>query len=256
MEPSYRDEPDRLDRDGDRTRGELPSRRSSEARTSVEQEEVSARVDSQPAPSSRNRHVGLSHGDRSGEERRVFAGRLISSPRANHRVVAREIAIRNIAPTFDASLTFGTLTKVARSSFHGGPHRCRKMLSRLECAHDRSNRDRGLQTEAGQRERDLLELVRRRVPFLRGEGLVTDRIPTIMRCRDGTIVEVSEWKSQAAIDAAHKNPNVLAFWNEMFADLRMRAAENAPGSRANVRRLRATRRIVRLRPFDARRAIR
>ena len=29
-----------------------------------------------------------------------------------------------------------------------------------------------------------------------------------MRCRDGTIIEVSEWKSQAAIDAAHKNPNV------------------------------------------------
>jgi hypothetical protein len=27
-----------------------------------------------------------------------------------------------------------------------------------------------------------------------------------MRCRDGAIVEVSEWKSQAAIDAAHKIP--------------------------------------------------
>ena len=67
------------------------------------------------------------------------------------------------------------------------------------------------------KESDLLELVRRRVPFLRGEGLVTERVPTIMRCRDGTIIEVSEWKSQAAIDAAHKNPNVLAFWNEMFA---------------------------------------
>jgi len=42
------------------------------------------------------------------------------------------------------------------------------------------------------KETELLELVRQRVPFLRGEGLVTDRIPTIMRCRDGTIVEVSE----------------------------------------------------------------
>jgi hypothetical protein len=40
------------------------------------------------------------------------------------------------------------------------------------------------------KESDLLELVRRRVPFLRGEGLVTDRIPTMMRCRDGTIIEV------------------------------------------------------------------
>jgi len=38
-----------------------------------------------------------------------------------------------------------------------------------------------------------------------------------MRARDGTIVEVSEWKSQEAIDAAHKNPNVLAMWNKFFA---------------------------------------
>ena len=47
-----------------------------------------------------------------------------------------------------------------------------------------------------------VELVRSRVPTLRNEGLVTDRTPTIMRARDGTIIEVSEWKSQEAIDAA------------------------------------------------------
>ena len=67
------------------------------------------------------------------------------------------------------------------------------------------------------KERDLLELVRSRVPTLRKENLVTNREPTIMRARDGTIIEVSEWKSQAAIDAAHKNPNVLAMWNKFFA---------------------------------------
>jgi quinol monooxygenase YgiN len=67
------------------------------------------------------------------------------------------------------------------------------------------------------KESELLAIVRRRVPFLRQEGLVTERVPTIMRCRDGTIIEVSEWKSQTAIEAAHKNPNVLAFWNEMLA---------------------------------------
>jgi quinol monooxygenase YgiN len=67
------------------------------------------------------------------------------------------------------------------------------------------------------KERDLLDLVRSRVPTLRKEGLVTNRDPTIMRARDGTIVEVSEWKSHEAIDAAHKNPNVLAMWNKFFA---------------------------------------
>ena len=66
-------------------------------------------------------------------------------------------------------------------------------------------------------EKKLLELVRNRVPTLRKEGLVTDRKPTIMRSRDGTIIEVSEWKSQDAIDDAHKNPNVLAMWQKFFA---------------------------------------
>ena len=66
------------------------------------------------------------------------------------------------------------------------------------------------------KEKELLELVRNRVPVLRKEGLVTDRKPTIMRARDDTIIEVSEWKSQEAIDAAHKNPIVLAMWNKFF----------------------------------------
>ena len=66
-------------------------------------------------------------------------------------------------------------------------------------------------------ENALLELVRNRVPTLRKEGLVTDRVPIIMRARNGTIIEVSEWKSREAIDAAHKNPNVLAMWEKFFA---------------------------------------
>ena len=66
------------------------------------------------------------------------------------------------------------------------------------------------------KETEMLELVRNRVPTLRKEGLVTDRRPVIARTRDGTIIEVSEWKSREAIDAAHKNPNVLAMWDRFF----------------------------------------
>jgi quinol monooxygenase YgiN len=67
------------------------------------------------------------------------------------------------------------------------------------------------------KESETLDLVGSRVPTLRKEALVTERTPIIMRARDGTIMEVSEWKSQQAIDAAHKNPNVLAMWNRFFA---------------------------------------
>ncbi len=66
------------------------------------------------------------------------------------------------------------------------------------------------------KEAELLEVVRSRVPTLRQEGLVTDRTPVLMRARDGTIIEVSEWKSRAAIDAAHRNPNVHALWARFF----------------------------------------
>jgi len=67
------------------------------------------------------------------------------------------------------------------------------------------------------KEAELLALVRARVPTLRQEGLVTERAPVIMRAKDGTLLEVSEWKSRAAIEAAHQNPNVLALWNKFFA---------------------------------------
>jgi quinol monooxygenase YgiN len=67
------------------------------------------------------------------------------------------------------------------------------------------------------KEAELLEVVRARMPALRKEGLVTDRAPVIMRAKDGTIIEVSEWKSQQAIEEAHKNPRVLALWDKFFA---------------------------------------
>src|SRR5438874_11294293 len=67
------------------------------------------------------------------------------------------------------------------------------------------------------RESELLEIVRNRVPTLRKEDLVTDRVPVLMRAKDGTIIEVSEWKSHEAIEAAHRNPRVLAMWDKFFA---------------------------------------
>ena len=63
---------------------------------------------------------------------------------------------------------------------------------------------------------ELLKLVRARVPTLRKEDLVTERKPAIMRAQDRTIVEVSEWRSGEAIEAAHKNPRVLEMWGKFL----------------------------------------
>ena len=58
----------------------------------------------------------------------------------------------------------------------------------------------------------LLDLVRSHVHALRRLCLVTDRAPYCMRAADGTLVEVFEWASAKAIEAAHENPEVHAMW--------------------------------------------
>ena len=60
------------------------------------------------------------------------------------------------------------------------------------------------------KEKLLWEVLKDHVPILRKERLVTDRPPCLMRAADGTFVEVFEWKSAAAIEAAHENPAVQA----------------------------------------------
>lgn len=64
---------------------------------------------------------------------------------------------------------------------------------------------------AGQ-EAELLELLRGHLPILRQEGLVTDRPALVMRAADGTILEIFEWTSAAAMEEAHRNKNVQAMW--------------------------------------------
>lgn len=63
----------------------------------------------------------------------------------------------------------------------------------------------------------LLDVVREHVPTLQRLGLATDRASLVMRAADGTLVEAFEWRSSAAIDAAHKHPEVLAMWQRFEA---------------------------------------
>jgi hypothetical protein len=58
--------------------------------------------------------------------------------------------------------------------------------------------------------------VRAHVPDLRAWGLATERPATAMRARDGTILEVFEWRD-GGIEAAHKDPRVLAMWERFGA---------------------------------------
>ncbi|MEO8446535.1 MAG: hypothetical protein ABI528_03525 [bacterium] len=60
----------------------------------------------------------------------------------------------------------------------------------------------------------LLEAVTEHMPVLRKAGLVTERECYAMKGKDGSIIEVFEWKSQEAINEAHKNESVLKLWKK------------------------------------------
>src|SRR5436309_15849615 len=58
----------------------------------------------------------------------------------------------------------------------------------------------------------LRDVLKDHLPILRQERLVTDRPPYLMRAADRTFVEVFEWKSAAAIEAAHHSSALQARW--------------------------------------------
>jgi hypothetical protein len=68
------------------------------------------------------------------------------------------------------------------------------------------------------KETALLAETRAHWSTLKGEGLVTDRTPIIGKAGDGTVVEVFEWVSAQAIEAAHTNPVVGRMW-ERYAEV-------------------------------------
>jgi quinol monooxygenase YgiN len=68
--------------------------------------------------------------------------------------------------------------------------------------------------KAGQ-DKALLELVKKHLPILRELQLATDRSNYIAKSKDGTIIEVFEWTSMNAINAAHQHPAVANIWEKM-----------------------------------------
>ena len=60
--------------------------------------------------------------------------------------------------------------------------------------------------------KELEAVVREHVLTLREVRLVTERAPVVMRARDGTVLEVFEWASEAAIEQAHSDAAVQRLW--------------------------------------------
>jgi hypothetical protein len=59
---------------------------------------------------------------------------------------------------------------------------------------------------------ELMACMGDHLPVLRARGLATDRPSLVLRAKDGTLVEIFEWHSHAAIEAAHADPEVGKLW--------------------------------------------
>jgi hypothetical protein len=64
-------------------------------------------------------------------------------------------------------------------------------------------------------EKELFELVKKHLPILRVLEFATDRSNYIAKSSDGTIIEVFEWTSVDAINAAHQHPAIADIWEKM-----------------------------------------
>lgn len=67
--------------------------------------------------------------------------------------------------------------------------------------------------KAGKKEA-LRQLMKEHLLILKQQGLVTERASIMMEAKDGTIIEVFEWKSKSAIEKAHTNPVILEMWGK------------------------------------------
>lgn len=64
-------------------------------------------------------------------------------------------------------------------------------------------------------EEALMKLVEMHLPKLRDLGFATDRENYIAKSQDGTIIEVFEWTSMNAVNAAHQHPAISDIWEKM-----------------------------------------
>jgi hypothetical protein len=62
----------------------------------------------------------------------------------------------------------------------------------------------------------LIDVIRQHFPVLLAEGLVTERLPYLTQAKDGTVIEVFEWKSKAAREKAHRSEAVGRLWQKFF----------------------------------------
>jgi hypothetical protein len=62
---------------------------------------------------------------------------------------------------------------------------------------------------------ELRVLIALHIPTLRRLELITDRAPILVKTKNGTYIEVFEWRTTESAVAAHHHPEVAKVWEAM-----------------------------------------
>jgi hypothetical protein len=62
---------------------------------------------------------------------------------------------------------------------------------------------------------ELRELIAQHIPTLRRLELITDRTPITVKSKNGTYIEIFEWRTSESAYAAHHHPEVAKVWEAM-----------------------------------------
>ena len=62
---------------------------------------------------------------------------------------------------------------------------------------------------------ELRRLIVRHLPVLRRMEMITNRPAALVRSKNGTYIEVFEWRSAAMSGRAHEHPEVARLWEAM-----------------------------------------
>lgn len=67
------------------------------------------------------------------------------------------------------------------------------------------------------KEDELKLLISRHIPMLRELELITDRPALTLKSRNGTFIEIIEWRDVRSAEKAHEHPKVAEIWEKMDA---------------------------------------
>lgn len=62
---------------------------------------------------------------------------------------------------------------------------------------------------------ELLELISQHLPVLRRLELITSRPAILLKSKNGTYIEIFEWRSSESANIAHQHPEVAVVWEAM-----------------------------------------